>query len=44
MPKREVKIATFNVNSVRTRLPIILDWIGKHSPRCSLLAGNKGAR
>lgn len=32
MPKRKIKIATFNVNSVRTRLPIILDWLDKHSP------------
>jgi exodeoxyribonuclease-3 len=27
-----LKIATFNVNSVRTRIPILLDWIGKHLP------------
>ena len=29
---RELKIATWNVNSVRTRLPSILDWIEKQSP------------
>lgn len=27
-----MKIATFNVNSVRRRLPIVLDWLGKHQP------------
>lgn len=27
-----MKIATFNVNSIRKRLPIVLDWIAAHSP------------
>jgi exodeoxyribonuclease III len=27
-----MKIATFNVNSIRRRLPIVLDWIGRHRP------------
>ena len=27
-----MKIATFNVNSIRRRLPIALEWLEKHSP------------
>lgn len=27
-----MKIATFNANSIRARLPIILDWLGKEKP------------
>lgn len=27
-----MKIATFNANSIRARLPIILDWMAKHKP------------
>jgi exodeoxyribonuclease-3 len=27
-----VKIATYNVNSVRRRMPIVLDWLAKHEP------------
>jgi exodeoxyribonuclease-3 len=27
-----VKIATWNVNSIRKRLPLILDWLGEHKP------------
>ena len=27
-----MKIATFNVNSLRARLPIVLDWLAEHSP------------
>ncbi len=27
-----MKIATYNVNSVRRRLPIVLDWVEKHQP------------
>ena len=27
-----MKIATFNVNSIRRRLPIVLDWLAKHHP------------
>ena len=27
-----MKIATFNANSVRTRLPIIIDWLCEHEP------------
>lgn len=28
----EWKIATFNVNGVRTRLPVVLDWLKEHRP------------
>ena len=27
-----MKIATFNVNSIRIRLPIVLDWLERHRP------------
>jgi exodeoxyribonuclease III len=27
-----MKIATYNVNSIRRRLPIVLDWIAAHNP------------
>ena len=27
-----MKIATYNVNSIRRRLPIVLDWISEHKP------------
>jgi exodeoxyribonuclease-3 len=29
---RSMKIATFNVNSIRKRLPIVLDWLDRHKP------------
>ncbi len=36
-----MKIATFNVNSVRTRLPRILEWLGETSPEVVLLQETK---
>lgn len=27
-----MKIATYNVNSIRSRLPIVLDWLAEHEP------------
>ena len=27
-----MKIATYNVNSIRRRLPIVLDWLQQHQP------------
>jgi exodeoxyribonuclease-3 len=27
-----MKIATWNINSVRRRLPLVLDWLGTHQP------------
>jgi exodeoxyribonuclease III len=27
-----MKIATYNVNSIRRRLPIVLDWLSQHNP------------
>lgn len=27
-----MKIATYNVNSIRRRLPLALDWLGRHQP------------
>ena len=27
-----MKIATYNVNSIRRRLPIVLDWLNEHQP------------
>jgi exodeoxyribonuclease-3 len=36
-----MKVATFNVNSVRVRLPIILDWLKKNSPDALCLQETK---
>src|SRR5580692_5744730 len=36
-----MKIATFNVNSIRQRLPIVLDWIGEHKPDVMCLQETK---
>ena len=27
-----MKVATWNVNSIRKRLPILLDWLATHQP------------
>ena len=27
-----MKVATYNVNSIRQRLPIVLDWIAENKP------------
>src|ERR1700704_5130417 len=27
-----MKVATYNVNSIRRRLPIVLDWLNQHQP------------
>src|SRR5437763_11694824 len=27
-----MKIATWNINSVRRRLPLVIDWLGQHRP------------
>ncbi len=32
-----VKIATWNVNSIKVRLPIVLDWLGQAAPDVLLL-------
>lgn len=29
---RAFKVATYNVNSIRSRLPLVLDWLKKHRP------------
>jgi exodeoxyribonuclease-3 len=36
-----MKIATFNVNSIRRRLPIVLDWLEKHRPDVMCLQETK---
>jgi exodeoxyribonuclease-3 len=36
-----VKIATYNVNSIRQRLPIVLDWISTHKPDVMCLQETK---
>ena len=36
-----MKVATYNVNSIRQRLPIVLDWIGKHKPDVMCLQETK---
>jgi exodeoxyribonuclease-3 len=36
-----MKVATFNVNSVRPRLPLLLEWLGKNSPDVMCLQETK---
>lgn len=32
MPESTFRIATFNANSIRSRMPLILDWLREHQP------------
>jgi len=32
MPTSNLKVATFNANSIRSRMPLVLDWMGRESP------------
>ena len=36
-----MKIATFNVNSIRRRLPLVLDWLSQHQPDVMCLQETK---
>jgi exodeoxyribonuclease-3 len=36
-----MRIATYNVNSIRQRLPIVLDWLAKHNPDVMCLQETK---
>ena len=36
-----MKIATYNVNSIRQRLPIVLDWLAEHKPDVMCLQETK---
>jgi exodeoxyribonuclease-3 len=36
-----MKIATYNVNSVRRRLPIVLDWLSENKPDVMCLQETK---
>src|SRR3954452_9202240 len=36
-----MKIATFNVNSIRRRIPLVLDWIAEHKPDVMCLQETK---
>lgn len=38
-----MKIATYNVNSIRRRLPLVLDWLEKHQPDVLCLQETKVA-
>jgi len=38
-----MKIATFNVNSLRKRLPIVLEWLDRHKPDVLWPSGNQGS-
>ena len=42
MQTEQFKIATYNVNSVRVRMPIILDWLAREQPEGTLFAGDQG--
>jgi len=37
-----VKIATFNVNSVHARLPVLLRWLAESEPDVACLQGTEG--
>jgi exonuclease III len=37
----QMKIATYNVNSIRRRLPIVLDWMAAHRPDVMCLQETK---
>jgi exodeoxyribonuclease-3 len=37
-----LKIATWNVNSIKARLPLVLDWVGEQRPEVLLLQELKG--
>lgn len=43
MTRRSLKLATFNVNGVRSRLPQLLDWLGKEEPDVICLQELKSA-
>src|SRR3954447_8037874 len=36
-----MKVATFNVNSIRRRLPVVLDWLAAHKPDVMCLQETK---
>src|SRR4051812_22173182 len=36
-----MKVATYNVNSIRQRLPLVLDWLAKHKPDVMCLQETK---
>ena len=36
-----MKVATYNVNSIRQRLPIVLDWLAQHQPDVMCLQETK---
>lgn len=38
---RKMKIATWNINSVRRRLPLVLDWLERHRPDALCLQETK---
>src|SRR4051795_10043711 len=37
----KMKIATWNINSVRRRLPLVLEWLGAHRPDALCLQETK---
>ncbi len=39
-----LKIATFNINGIRSRLPALLEWLECEGLGCGLLAGTEGPR
>ncbi len=32
MAKTKMKLATWNINSIRRRLPLVLDWVSRNQP------------
>lgn len=43
MPRRTLRVATFNVNGIRTRLPHLLQWLAKEKPDVACLQELKAA-
>jgi exodeoxyribonuclease-3 len=41
LPSQNMKIATWNVNSIRRRLPLLMDWLAKHQPDVMCLQETK---
>ena len=37
-----MRVATFNANSIRSRLPIILDWLKAKNPDLLCIQGDQG--
>ncbi len=39
-----LKLATYNINGIRTRLPVLLEWLAKETPDIACLQELQGRR